>query len=264
MSPDLAFALTLALKMAVTAAFVVFATAAAERLGAMIGALIATLPISAGPAYVFLALDHDAAFIAASALGSLAINAATAFFALAYSLLAQRHGTLLSLSASLALWFALAIGIQTVTWTLALGVTANVLAYAICLPQSRRLTHVRMPPIRRRWYDVPLRAAGVAGLVAAVILASNHLGPRLTGAVALFPIVLTSLIVIFQPRIGGKATAALIANTIPGLIGFGLAVVTLHVAALALGSTAGLTLALMVSMSFNFAIFLARRRGLLT
>ena len=67
----------LALRMAVAAAFVVSASFIAERSGPAIGALVATLPISAGPAYVFLALDHDAAFIAQGALTSLPINAAT-------------------------------------------------------------------------------------------------------------------------------------------------------------------------------------------
>jgi hypothetical protein len=263
MPPDLAFALTLVLKMAVTAAFVVLATRTAERLGPLIGALVATLPISAGPAYVFLALDHGPGFISASALASLMINAITGLFALAYSLLAQRHGTVTSLAAALTLWLALAVLMQGVIWTLPLVVIANVLVYALCLPLSRRLAHVAMPPIRRRWYDVPLRAAGVAALVAAVIIASNRVGPTLTGALALFPIVLTSLIVIFQPRIGGKATAALIANTIPGLIGFGAAVVTLHVTAVPLGSAAALGLALAVSVLWNLAIFLARQRGLL-
>ena len=47
----------------------------------MIGALVATLPISAGPSYIFLAIDHDAAFIAEGALASLPINAATIFSA---------------------------------------------------------------------------------------------------------------------------------------------------------------------------------------
>ena len=64
MSPELAFILTLGLRMAITAAFVVTASVVTERSGPVIGALIATLPISAGPSYVFLALDHDAAFIA--------------------------------------------------------------------------------------------------------------------------------------------------------------------------------------------------------
>ena len=78
MSPDFLFWLALAIKMAVAALFVIAATVTAERAGAAIGALVATLPVSAGPAYVFLALDHDAAFIAQSALASLALNAVTA------------------------------------------------------------------------------------------------------------------------------------------------------------------------------------------
>ena len=63
MSPDLLFWLSLLLKMAVTAGFVVGAAMVTERVGPTIGALVATLPIAAGPAYVFLALDHDSEFI---------------------------------------------------------------------------------------------------------------------------------------------------------------------------------------------------------
>src|SRR5580765_502995 len=96
MSPDRYFLLVLALRMAVTAAFVISASVMTERSGPVIGALIATLPISAGPSYVFLAIDHDAAFIAQGALASLPINAATIFMCLTYVVLAQRHGALLS------------------------------------------------------------------------------------------------------------------------------------------------------------------------
>jgi hypothetical protein len=60
-SPDLAFVLTLLLRMAVTAAFVVTASIVTERSGPVIGALVATLPVSTGPAYIFLALDHGRA-----------------------------------------------------------------------------------------------------------------------------------------------------------------------------------------------------------
>src|ERR1700686_4243046 len=90
MSPDLAFILTLVLRMAVTAAFVVSASVITERAGPVIGALVATLPISAGPSYVFLALDHGGAFIAGGALAGLPINAATIFLGLIYVAFAQR------------------------------------------------------------------------------------------------------------------------------------------------------------------------------
>ena len=49
MSSDLTFLLMLVLRMAVTAGFVVSASFIAERSGPVIGALVATLPISAGP-----------------------------------------------------------------------------------------------------------------------------------------------------------------------------------------------------------------------
>ena len=104
MSPELYFALTLAIKMVIAATFVISATIAAERAGPTIGALIATLPVSAGPAYVFLALDHDSHFISQSALASLALNASTAVYAVAYVLLAQRQSFLFAVPAAVIGW----------------------------------------------------------------------------------------------------------------------------------------------------------------
>ena len=109
MSPELAFILTLALRMAITAAFVVSASVITERSGPVIGALVATLPISAGPSYVFLALDHDAAFVAQGALASLPINAATILMGLIYVMLAQRRSLMVCFAASVTVWLVLAV-----------------------------------------------------------------------------------------------------------------------------------------------------------
>src|SRR6202011_4332936 len=154
MSPDLVFILTLALRMAVTAAFVVSASVITERSGPVIGALVATLPISAGPSYVFLALDHDAAFIAQGALASLPINAVTIFLGLTYVVLAQRRSALVSFTGAVLVWIALAALTRTVHWSLAGGLIANAIAFAICLPLLRRFRNVKMPLITRRWYDI--------------------------------------------------------------------------------------------------------------
>src|ERR1700742_2442917 len=118
MSPEITFLLTLGFRMAITAAFVVSASVITERSGPVIGALIATLPISAGPSYVFLALDHDAAFIAEDALASLPINAATIFLALTYATLAQRRNMWVSAGAAVAVWLVLATIIRQFQWTL--------------------------------------------------------------------------------------------------------------------------------------------------
>jgi hypothetical protein len=255
MSPDLAFILTLALRMAVTAAFVVSASVITERSGPVIGALIATLPISAGPSYVFLALDHNAAFIAEGALASLPINAVTIFLALTYVLLAQRRSALASWAGAVAVWIALAALARSVHWSLAGGLLANAVAFAMCLPLLRRFRHAKMPLITRRWYDIPLRASLVATLVAIVVTLSRWVGPGVSGTIALFPVVFTSMMLILHPRIGGPATAAVLANSGWGLMGLGIAIAVLHVAALRFGSAIALSLALATCVSWNLALW---------
>src|SRR5437899_12546816 len=117
MAADLTFVLMLALRMALAAAFVVTASIITERSGPVIGALIATLPISAGPSYVFLALDHDAAFIAQGALSSLPVNAATIFMCLPYVVLAPRRSVLATCGSAFAVWIAIASILRQLDWS---------------------------------------------------------------------------------------------------------------------------------------------------
>jgi hypothetical protein len=260
MSPDLAFILTLVLRMAITAAFVVSASFITERSGPVIGALVATLPISAGPSYTFLALDHDAAFIAQGALTSLPINAATIYLGLTYTLLAQRHSLLVSYGAAATVWIGSAALIASTQWSLWGGLAVNAVTFAICTPIMQRYRHARMPPVARRWYDVPLRASLVAMLVAVVVTLSGRVGPGISGILALFPAVFSSMMLILHPRIGGPATAAVIAHSVWGMMGFGLAIAVLHVGALHLGSVAGLCLALATCVIWNLMLWWIGRR----
>src|SRR6187549_945286 len=156
MSPDLIFWLSLVLKMAVTAGFVIAAAMVAERAGAAIGAIVATLPIAAGPAYVFVALDHESAFISASAIGSIAAHAATAVFSLVFIVLAQRNSIAVSVSVggAVAVWFIVAFLLRSVPWTFFTVVAANLAIFGVCIALTNRYRHVQMPTILRKWYDI--------------------------------------------------------------------------------------------------------------
>jgi hypothetical protein len=258
MSPDLLFLLSLLVKMAVTVLFVVGAVYSAERAGPVVGAMVATLPISAGPAYIFLSLDHGPDFIADSVLASLVINAATCIFALTYSLLAQRRSLLLSVAPALALWVVLATVARSLPWTSLTAFAFNVVVLAACLAIGNRLRHARMPLVRRQWYDIPLRAGMVATLVATVVGLSTRVGPTITGTLAVFPIVLLSLMLILHPRIGGPATGAVLSNSMLGLVGFAFSCLTARLLVVPLGTAAGLLLALAVSVGCNFGFWWVR------
>lgn len=258
--PETAFLVLLAAKMAATAAVVVAASVIAERVGALIGALVATLPVASGPAYVLLAVDHDTAFIADATVTSLAVHAATGLLCVVYAFAAQRLPFAAACLAPLAAWTVGVLLVREVSWSLPGVLALNVAIYGSGIPLLHRFTRARMPATVRRWFDVPLRAVLVAVLVGAVVITGSRAGPQLTGILAVFPIVLMSLIVILHPRIGGKATAAVIANTMSGLIGFGLCVLALHLAVVPLGAPAALVLALAVAVLANTTIFLLRRR----
>jgi hypothetical protein len=255
MSLDLHFILFLLLRMAIAAAFVVSASIITERSGPVIGALVATLPVSAGPSYVFLALDHDAAFIAQGSLSSLPVNAATIFMCLTYVVLAQRRSLAMSCGSAVVVWIVLASIIRQFDWPLTAGLAANLVAFGICIPLLARYRHVKMPPVTRRWYDIPMRAALVATLVAIVVSTSGWVGPRISGIIALYPVVFTSIMVILHPRIGGPPTAAVLANSAWGLLGFGMAIAVLHVGAASFGSAIGLSVALSTCVVWNLTLW---------
>jgi len=70
------------------------------------------------------------------------------------------------------------------------------------------------------------------------------------------------MMLILHPRIGGPPTAAVLANSAGGLLGLGIAIALLHVAALQFGSAIGLTLALATCVSWNLGLWWHGRRKL--
>jgi hypothetical protein len=245
-----------------TALVVVLASALAEAFGPFWGALIATLPVSAGPAYVFLAMQHDGDFVAASAASSFAANAATGLYLIVYAKTA-RHQTLeWALGAAVATWLAASLLIHQIAWTAVTATLLNLLVYGagILAIQSAAMAAARPGRAPGRWFDTPLRAAAVAAFVSAVVLASAMLGPAATGIAAVFPISLTSLLMIMQPRIGGPATVVFATTALRAMLGFGFALLALHLAIPPCGVTPALFVALAVSVAWSAGLLVLKTR----
>jgi uncharacterized membrane protein (GlpM family) len=261
MSPDPLFWYGLALKMAMTASIVVVASVAVERSGPFFGALIAALPTAAGATYIILALEHPPDFIAASAVGSAAANAAVAIFALAYAVLAQRHGVVLSITVATLIWFAAAAALRLVDWTPASALALNAVVFSFTIPASARYRRLAVPreKLKRRRYDLPLRAATAALVVALVTTASHRIGSFVSGMFAVFPIVMGSFAVIMHPRVGGPAAAAVFAHAEPALVGLGLGFLGLHYLAEPIGVWWAFAASLAIAMTWSAALWLVRR-----
>lgn len=261
MPADGYFLFALVLKMAVAAGFVIAATVIAERAGAFIGSLIVTLPVSTGPAYIFIALDHDASFVARAALTSVYNNVPTVFYTATFVILAQQHGPWLSVAAGLLVWFVMTWLFSQAAWILTAAIVANVVAVTIVFLLVRAFREAPMPRLPMRWSDLLLRAVLVGVLIAAVVTLSFTIGPEKTGILASFPATFTATMLILHRRVGGKATAAVMAHSLVGLLGFGLCMAVLNLAAVPVGAPFALCLALLFSLSWNAAALLLRRAG---
>ncbi|MDP4023986.1 hypothetical protein Q8W71_15250 [Methylobacterium sp. NEAU 140] len=260
-SPVLVAALVRALT---TGCVVVLASTLAEAAGPFWGALILSLPVSAGPAYVFMALEHDGAFIAGAALNGFAANAATGLFLIVYAWRAPATGSLRALGTAAAAWLAAAVPIAAWAWTPPTAFLLNAAVFGAGLVLVRpkgRTVFARNTVATRRWLDLSARAAAVALFVTALVALSTALGPERTGVVAAYPVSLTCAFVILHARVGGAAMAQLAATAIRGIFGFGLTLLTLHLLVEAWGAALALSGALLVSLLWSGGLLALQRRA---
>lgn len=246
------------LKLILTAFTVVAASVVVERAGPLIGALVASLPVTMWPAYLFLFHDHDADYLAVSGQAGLAVNAVTAPFMLLYLMLAQRHGLVRSLVPAAACWITLALLVRWYNCTVVAAGLINLAAYALSIALSMRFTNVKIPPVVRQWYELPLRTALVCALIGGVLALSHFGGPGAAGMIAVYPISTTSTMLLLHTRIGGRASAAVIANALWGLFGIGIGLFLMTLAARRWGGPAGLAILLVVPVTWNWSVWFIR------
>lgn len=257
----MAFWTALLVKAVASALIVVVASVVAEATGPFWGGLIISLPIAAGPAYVMLSLQHDAAFIAASALGSFATNAATFVLLTAIALLAPHHRRAATIGGALGAWLLTVLAIHTISWSLGGAILLNllmiVLAHWLTRPAARAPALPR-GALRRRWFELPMRAALVGLVVASVVTGSRALGPSVTGMAAVFPVAFTSFAFLVLPRLGGAASAAVMAGAIRAMPGFALSLLVLHLAAEPLGTWGALAAMIATSLLWSVGMLVWR------
>jgi hypothetical protein len=253
--------LPLLIKMGCAAMIVVLASLAVERVGPVIGALIATLPVAGGPAYIFLAMEHGPDFIEASTIAGYPSLVGQAMYQVAYIHIAPGRGTVVSLLGSLSVWAATVLAVRATGWGFPVLAPLTFLAFAAAHLWVRgRIAWGGGPAPHRRWFDLPVRAGAVMCVTGSVILAGRLAGPALAGLMAMVPTVFTSLILILQPRIGGRNTAAVVGSGLLGMVGFTGGLTFLHLAAVPLGNVLALCGALGVCVAWNASLLLGQRR----
>lgn len=214
----------LALKLVLTPAIVLVASAAGRRFGPIASGWFVALPLTSGPITVFLAIAHGRPFAARVATGSLGGAIGEASFCVAYAAIARRRGWLASaLAASLA-YAATAAVLELVsvraTWpqVLALaGVAAASLVVGIAwVPTVPAEIEPKLPS---RW-DLPARAVVSTSFLVALTATATILGPALSGLIAVYPLYTVVLAAFAHAHQGRTGAIQVLRGLLLGLYSF--------------------------------------------
>lgn len=218
---------TLPLKLCLVPALIWAVSLAGRRWGAAVAGWLSALPIVAGPILFTIALERGASFAEVAAANTLLAVVATTVFCLAYARASGRFGIAGSLAAALAA-YALAISVlQAVTvpaWAAFAGVLAVLAVAPSAFPRAaapgRSPSAPRAAAAARPPGDLPLRMLAGALLTMSVTVAAGALGPRLSGMLAMFPVMGTILTGFTHRASGRGAAVALLRGMVLGYFAF--------------------------------------------
>lgn len=215
----------LLLKLFLVPFLIYVVTQCGRRWGPGVAGWLSAFPIVAGPILLAISLEQGAAFAAAAAEGTLMAVIAILVFGLAYAWASARCGVAGSMAIAL-LAYALAVaGLQVTRLDLASSFVVVCVALWFaprCFPKLLPTQAPRAPASN----DLPWRMLAGAALVVSVTLAASHIGPRLSGFLAMFP-VMGSVLTGFSHAAAGRAFAvALLRGMVFGYYAFAVFCVT--------------------------------------
>jgi len=206
-------------KLTVTPLLVGLVSLAARRWGPTVAGALLALPWMTGPILFFMALDRGPVFAREMSVGVELGAAAIGAWSLAYAALARRAAWPICLAAAVAAYF----GAGSLLGRVDVGLgQAALLAYACLVASFIAIPRPPEPDVLRvlPWWDIPVRMAATATLVAVITLTSGVLGPQYSGIAATYPVIATVMTAFTHSGWGAPAAIRLLRAMLLSLISF--------------------------------------------
>jgi hypothetical protein len=242
---------TLPLKLTVTPLLILAASLAIRRWGEVVGGWFVGLPLTSAPVCFFLALDQGVGFAAGSCLGSIAGAASEAGFVFAYAVVARHFGWPLALAAGSFGYVVCGFFFAKAALPLWLVVATALAALALVLTVMPRPGNGVMTLPRPLRWDIPARMIVATGLVLGLTTLAHHVGPRLSGLFATYPVFAAVLAAFSQHGRGPSAAAQVLRGLLVGLFAFTGFFAVLAVTITPLGIAASFAAATLVALSIQ-------------
>lgn len=257
----------LLLKLTLVPSLIAIVTLAGRRWGPAVAGWLSAFPVVAAPILFFLALEHGTEFARNAAVGTLSAVLAILAFGLGYAWAATRYHWALCLLAGFLAYLAAVTGLKF--WEPSLfaaipAIIAALLAAKWLFPVPKALTPSSKLDGKPNGNDMVWRMLAGAILVFCVTHFSSQLGPRISGVLAMFP-VMSSVLVVFSHRSAGAAFAIrLLRGMVLGFYAFGSFCITLSLGlqALSIGPAFLLALAAALLVQLVSRMYMMRRASI--
>jgi hypothetical protein len=207
----------LVLKLSLVPLLIYLVTLAGRRWGPQVAGWLSAFPIVAGPILFALTLEQGAPFAARAAEGTLLAVVAILVFSLAYAWASSRLGVAGSMALALLAWAGSVVLLHATRLPLGL---IFVLVWCALLLTFRLFPAAAASIAGTRRNDLPWRMLAGAVLVLAVTAGAAHLGARLSGFFAMFPVMSTVLVGFAHAGSGRGSAVALLRGMVVGYFGF--------------------------------------------
>jgi hypothetical protein len=251
----------LALKLFLVPLLIWLVTLAGRRWGPAVAGWLSAFPIVAGPILFALTLEQGAAFAAHAAEGTLLAVVAILVFSLAYARASARFGVAGSMALALLAWAASVAALQALR--LPLGVCFIVVWCALLLT-GRLFPPAQPAAAGARRNDLPWRMLAAAALVLAVTAGAAHLGARLSGFFAMFPVMSTVLVGFAHAGSGRDSAVSLLRGMVAGYFGFSVFCAMLSMQLAMQLREGGVGMAFALALGCALAVHLVARRLLMS
>ena len=209
----------LSLKLFLVPSLIYAVTLAGRQWGPVVAGWLSAFPIVSGPILLAVTLEQGSAFGATAAEGTLLAVIAILVFSLGYAWASNRFGVFGSMSSALAAYVVAVVALRSIHLSVAASFVVVILALLIvpkCFP------HVPAQPATSRSSlgDLPWRMLAGAVLVLFVTFAAARLGARLSGFLAMFPVMSTVLVGFSHHHSGRAFAVALLRGMVFGYFAF--------------------------------------------
>lgn len=211
------FSPVFALKLFLAPLLIWLVTLAGRRWGPGVAGWLSAFPIVAGPILFALTLEQGAAFAARAAEGTLLAVVAILVFCLVYAWASIRWAVAGSMTLALLAWAASVAVLQTLCLPPGAGFA---LVWGALLLAGRLFPPAVPVAAGARRNDLPWRMLAAGALVLAVTAGAAYLGPRLSGFLAMFPVMGSVLVGFAHAGAGRGSAVALLRGMVTGFYGF--------------------------------------------